>query len=57
MSCGRLTNLVTYRVQGYAVFLDGKWSVPTFIFNYGIVSNSVPNRTAVQIQELMLILH
>lgn len=27
-----------YRVQGYAVFLDGKWEVATFVFNYGIVS-------------------
>ncbi|CAH0052283.1 unnamed protein product [Clonostachys solani] len=24
-------------VQGYAVFLDGKWDVATFIFNYGII--------------------
>jgi hypothetical protein len=26
------------RIQGYAVFLRGNWSVVTFIFNYGIVS-------------------
>lgn len=25
------------RVQGYAVFLKGNWSVATFIFNYGII--------------------
>ena len=25
-------------VQGYGVFLNGKWKVATFIFNYGIVS-------------------
>ncbi|KAI4729971.1 putative amino acid transporter [Aureobasidium sp. EXF-10728] len=25
-------------VQGYAVFLEGKWSVATFIFNYGIIA-------------------
>ncbi|KAJ4245020.1 hypothetical protein NW762_014227 [Fusarium torreyae] len=25
-------------VQGYAVFLKGKWSVATFIFNYGIIA-------------------
>jgi amino acid transporter len=24
-------------VQGYAVFLNGNWNVPQFIFNYGIV--------------------
>uniref|UniRef100_A0A8H7K7P5 Amino acid permease/ SLC12A domain-containing protein n=1 Tax=Bionectria ochroleuca TaxID=29856 RepID=A0A8H7K7P5_BIOOC len=24
-------------VQGYAVFLDGKWEVATFVFNYGII--------------------
>lgn len=28
-------------VQGYAVFVKGNWSVPTFIFNYGIVSGVV----------------
>lgn len=27
-----------YRVQGYGVFLKGKWKISTFIFNYGIVS-------------------
>jgi len=26
-------------VQGYGVFLNGKWKVATFIFNYGIVSS------------------
>lgn len=25
-------------VQGYSVFVSGNWDVPTFIFNYGIVS-------------------
>jgi amino acid transporter len=29
-------------VQGYAVFTTGNWSVPTFIFNYGIVSTLTP---------------
>jgi amino acid transporter len=32
-------SLVFILAQGYAVFLDGKWDVPTFIFNYGIVSD------------------
>ncbi|KAK2805089.1 hypothetical protein FQN50_006334 [Emmonsiellopsis sp. PD_5] len=25
-------------LQGYAVFIRGNWSVPTFIFNYGIIA-------------------
>lgn len=28
-------------VQGYAVFLKGKWQVSTFIFSYGIVSSRI----------------